>query len=105
MKEHANYAISFFESVKWIKQNLPFAKVSGGVSNLSFAFRGNNAVREAIHSVFLFHAISVGMDVGIVNPSQLQVYTEIEPNLLQLAEDLVLNKRKDATEMLMWPKR
>ncbi len=101
MKEHADYALSFIDSVKWIKQNLPLAKVSGGVSNLSFAFRGNNAVREAIHSVFLFHAISAGMDVGIVNPSQLQVYTEIEPNLLQLAEDLILNKRKDATERLL----
>lgn len=101
MKEHADYALSFIESTKWIKQNLPFAKVSGGVSNLSFAFRGNNVVREAIHSVFLYHAIKAGMDMGIVNPSQLQVYTEIEPNLLQLTEDLVLNRRKDATERLL----
>jgi 5-methyltetrahydrofolate--homocysteine methyltransferase len=101
MKEHANYAISFIESVKWIKENLPHVKISGGVSNLSFSFRGNNAVREAIHSVFLYHAIKEGMDMGIVNPSQLQVYTQIEPNLLQLSEDLVLNRRKDATERLL----
>ncbi|MDX9769274.1 MAG: homocysteine S-methyltransferase family protein, partial [Tenuifilaceae bacterium] len=89
MKEHANYAASFIESTKWIKENLPYAKISGGVSNLSFAFRGNNTVREAIHSVFLYHAIKAGMDMAIVNPSQLQVYTEIEPKLLELAEDLV----------------
>jgi 5-methyltetrahydrofolate--homocysteine methyltransferase len=101
MKEHADYALSFVETTKWIKQNLPYAKVSGGVSNLSFSFRGNNTVREAIHSVFLYHAIKAGMDMGIVNPSQLQVYTEIEPNLLQLSEDLVLNRRKDATERLL----
>ncbi len=101
MNEHADYALSFFEATKWIRQNLPCAKVSGGVSNLSFSFRGNNAVREAIHSVFLYHAIQAGMDMGIVNPSQLQVYTEIDPYLLQLAEDLVLNRRKDATERLL----
>ncbi|MDX9845673.1 MAG: methionine synthase [Tenuifilaceae bacterium] len=101
MKEHANYAVSFIEAIEWIKQNLPFAKVSGGVSNLSFSFRGNNTVREAMHSVFLYHAIKAGMDMAIVNPSQLQVYTEIEPNLLQLCEDLVLNRRKDATERLL----
>lgn len=101
MKEHSDYAISFIEATRWIKENLPYAKVSGGVSNLSFAFRGNDSVREAIHSVFLFHAIEAGMDMGIVNPSQLQVYTQIEPNLLQLAEDLVMNKRKDATERLL----
>ncbi len=101
MKEHANYAVSFIETVEWIKQNLPHAKVSGGVSNLSFSFRGNNAVREAIHSVFLYHAIKAGMDMAIVNPSQLHVYTEIEPKLLQLCEDLVLNRRKDATERLL----
>jgi 5-methyltetrahydrofolate--homocysteine methyltransferase len=101
MKEHANYAVSFIEATSWIKQNLPHAKVSGGVSNLSFSFRGNNMVREAIHSVFLFHAIKAGMDMAIVNPSQLQVYTTIEPNLLQLCEDLVLNRRKDATERLL----
>ena len=101
MKEHANYAVSFIESTKWIKENLPYVKISGGVSNLSFAFRGNNTVREAIHSVFLYHAIKVGMDMAIVNPSQLQVYTEIEPKLLELTEDLVLNRRADATERLL----
>ena len=101
MKEHANHAVSFIESTKWMKENLPHAKVSGGVSNLSFAFRGNNTVREAIHSVFLYHAIKAGMDMAIVNPSQLQVYTEIEPKLLELAEDLVLNRRADATERLL----
>ncbi len=101
MKEHANYAVSFIESTKWIRENLPYTKISGGVSNLSFAFRGNNTVREAIHSVFLFHAIKVGMDMAIVNPSQLQVYTEIEPKLLELTEDLVLNRRADATERLL----
>lgn len=101
MKEHANYAVSFIESTKWIKENLPYAKISGGVSNLSFAFRGNNTVREAIHSVFLYHAIKAGMDMAIVNPSQLQVYTEIDPKLLELTEDLVLNRRADATERLL----
>jgi 5-methyltetrahydrofolate--homocysteine methyltransferase len=100
MKEHALHAVSFIETTRWIKANLPLAKVSGGVSNLSFAFRGNNHVREAIHSVFLYHAVNAGMDMGIVNPSQLQVYTAIEPNLLKLTEDLVLNRRKDATERL-----
>ncbi|MFA5648067.1 MAG: methionine synthase [Bacteroidales bacterium] len=101
MTEHANYAVSFIESTHWIKQNLPHAKISGGISNLSFAFRGNNTVREAIHSVFLYHAINAGMDMAIVNPSQLQVYTEIDPVLLELTEDLVLNRRKDATERLL----
>ncbi|HRX68274.1 MAG TPA: methionine synthase [Tenuifilaceae bacterium] len=101
MREHADLAVSFIETTRWIKQNLPFAKVSGGVSNLSFAFRGNDRVREAIHSVFLFHAVNAGMDMGIVNPSQLQVYTEIEPDLLKLTEDLVLNRRKEATERLL----
>jgi len=101
MSEHAGYAISFIETCKWIKKNLPNAKVSGGVSNLSFAFRGNNTVREAIHSVFLYHAINAGMDMGIVNPSLLQVYSEVQPDLLKLSEDLVLNRRKDATERLL----
>jgi len=101
MAEHAGYAVSFIETCKWINKNLPYAKVSGGVSNLSFAFRGNNAVREAIHSVFLYHAINSGMDMGIVNPSLLQVYSEIQPDLLKLVEDLVLNRRKDATERLL----
>jgi 5-methyltetrahydrofolate--homocysteine methyltransferase len=101
MIEHSGYALSFIETCKWIKKNLPYVKVSGGVSNLSFAFRGNNTVREAIHSVFLYHAINAGMDVGIVNPSLLQVYSEIQPDLLKLTEDLVLNRRKDATERLL----
>lgn len=101
MVEHSTQAISFIETVKWIKQNLPYAKVSGGVSNLSFSFRGNNRVREAIHAVFLYHAIQAGMDMGIVNPSLLMVYTDIEPNLLKLTEDLVLNRRRDATERLL----
>ena len=101
MAEHSAYALSFIETCKWIKKNLPHVKVSGGVSNLSFAFRGNNTVREAIHSVFLYHAINAGMDVGIVNPSLLQVYSEIQPDLLKLTEDLVLNRRKDATERLL----
>jgi 5-methyltetrahydrofolate--homocysteine methyltransferase len=101
MVEHSTQAVSFIETVKWIKQNLPYAKVSGGVSNLSFSFRGNNVVREAIHSVFLYHAIQAGMDMGIVNPSLLMVYTDIEPNLLKLTEDLVLNRRRDATERLL----
>ena len=101
MTEHANYAVSFIESTRWIKENLPHVKISGGISNLSFAFRGNNTVREAIHAVFLYHAINAGMDMAIVNPSQLQVYTEIEPKLLELTEDIVLNRRKDATERLL----
>lgn len=101
MEEHAEQAISYIETCRWVKQNLPHAKLSGGVSNLSFAFRGNNVIREAIHSVFLYHAINAGMDMGIVNPSMLQVYSQIEPNLLQLAEDLVLNRRPDATERLL----
>ncbi|QKG79026.1 methionine synthase [Tenuifilum thalassicum] len=101
MAEHANQAVSFIETTRWIKKNLPHAKVSGGVSNLSFSFRGNNLVREAIHSVFLYHAIQAGMDMGIVNPSLLMVYTDIESNLLKLTEDLVLNRRRDATERLL----
>lgn len=101
MVEHSLQAVSFIETTRWIKANLPHAKVSGGVSNLSFAFRGNNLIREAIHSVFLYHAIQAGMDMGIVNPSLLMVYTDIEPNLLKLTEDLVLNRRRDATERLL----
>jgi 5-methyltetrahydrofolate--homocysteine methyltransferase len=101
MEEHANYAVDYIETIKWIKKNLPFAKTSGGVSNLSFSFRGNDTVREAIHSVFLYHAIAAGMDMGIVNPGMLQIYDEIEPELLQLTEDLVLNRRPDATERLL----
>ncbi|MHC1705451.1 MAG: methionine synthase [Tenuifilaceae bacterium] len=99
--EHSGYALNFIETCKWIKKNLPHAKISGGVSNLSFSFRGNNVIREAIHSVFLYHAINAGMDMGIVNPSLLQVYSEINPDLLKLTEDLVLNRRKDATERLL----
>ena len=101
MEEHNNYAVDFIRATAWIKENLPYAKVSGGVSNLSFAFRGNNVVREAINSVFLFHAIKAGMDMGIVNPGMLQIYDEIEPALRTLAEDVVLNRRKDATERLL----
>lgn len=99
--EHNNYAVDYIDSVKWIKANLPFAKVSGGVSNLSFSFRGNNIVREAIHSVFLYHAIAAGMDMGIVNPGMLQIYDEIPDDLHTLATDVVLNRRKDATERLL----
>lgn len=101
MIEHANQAVSFIETTRWIKQNLPHAKVSGGVSNLSFSFRGNHLIRQAIHSVFLYHAIQTGMDMGIVNPSLLMLYTDIESNLLKLTEDLVLNRRRDATERLL----
>lgn len=99
--EHNGYAVSFIRACRWIKENLPYAGVSGGVSNLSFSFRGSDAVREAMHSVFLCHAIEVGMDMGIVNAGQLQVYSEIEPRLLALAEDVVLNRRPDATERLI----
>jgi 5-methyltetrahydrofolate--homocysteine methyltransferase len=101
ISEHSGYALNYIETCKWIKKNLPHAKISGGVSNLSFSFRGNNPIREAIHSVFLYHAINAGMDMGIVNPSMLQVYSEINPDLLKLTEDLVLNRRKDATERLL----
>jgi 5-methyltetrahydrofolate--homocysteine methyltransferase len=101
IEEHNNYAIDFIKTTEWIKKNLPYAKVSGGISNLSFAFRGTDKVREAIHSVFLLHAVKAGLDMGIVNPGMLQVYTEIEPNLLHLVEDVVLNRRKDSTERLV----
>ncbi len=101
IEEHNNYAVDFIESVKWIKENLPHAKTSGGVSNVSFSFRGNNIVREAMHSVFLFHAIKAGLDMGIVNPGMLQIYDEIPKDLLEKTEDLVLNKRPDATERLL----
>ncbi len=100
MEEHRNNALDFFESTKWIKANLPLAKVSGGVSNVSFSFRGNDLVREAIHSAFLYHAIKAGMDMGIVNPAQLVVYDEIPKELLKLVEDVLLN-RSDATEQLI----
>jgi 5-methyltetrahydrofolate--homocysteine methyltransferase len=99
--EHNAHAVSFISACRWIKERLPHAGVSGGVSNLSFSFRGSDAVREAMHSVFLYHAIEAGMDMGIVNAGQLQVYSEIEPRLLALAEDVVLNRRPDATERLI----
>ncbi|RKD92258.1 methionine synthase [Mangrovibacterium diazotrophicum] len=101
MEEHNNYAVDFIDAVRWIKQNLPHAKTSGGVSNVSFSFRGNNLVREAIHSVFLFHAIKAGLDMGIVNPGMLQIYDEIPKDLLEYIEDLVMNRRPDATERLL----
>ncbi|HXF55520.1 MAG TPA: methionine synthase [Hyphomicrobiaceae bacterium] len=101
IEEHNNYAVDFIEATRWIKQNLPHAKVSGGVSNVSFSFRGNNPVREAMHSAFLYHAIRAGMDMGIVNAGMLEVYEEIEPELRELVEDALLNRRPDATERLV----
>ena len=101
IKEHQAYAVDFIRAVRWIKQNLPFSKTSGGVSNLSFAFRGNNQVREAMHSVFLYHAIHAGLDMAIVNPSMLQVYDDIEPHLLRAVEDVVLNTDDEATDRLL----
>lgn len=99
--EHNNYAVDFFNATKWIKENLPGARVSGGVSNVSFSFRGNNAVREAMHSAFLYHAIKNGMDMGIVNPTMLEIYDEIPKELLDKVEDVLLNRREDATEVLL----
>ncbi|MFZ0828347.1 MAG: methionine synthase [Verrucomicrobiia bacterium] len=101
MEEHANYAVDFIRATKWIKENLPLAKVSGGISNISFSFRGNNAVREAMHSAFLYHAIQAGLDMGIVNPGLLAVYEEVPKDLLALVEDVLLNRRPDATERLV----
>ena len=101
IEEHARYAVDFIEAVRWIKENLPGALTSGGVSNLSFAFRGNNAVREAMHSAFLYHAIKSGLDMAIVNPSMLQVYDEIEPQLLQCVEDVIFDRDPQATERLI----
>jgi 5-methyltetrahydrofolate--homocysteine methyltransferase len=101
MDEHVLNALDFFRAARWIKENLPFARVSGGVSNVSFSFRGNDVVREAIHSAFLYHAIQAGMDMGIVNPAQLQVYDSIEPTLLTLVEDVLLNRTTTATEDLI----
>ena len=101
IEEHADYAVDFIEAVRWIKQNLPGALTSGGVSNLSFAFRGNNTVREAMHSAFLYHAIQAGLDMAIVNPSMLQIYDEIEPELLRCVEDVIFNKDPQATERLI----
>ena len=101
MEEHNNNALDFFNATKWIKENLPGAKVSGGVSNVSFSFRGNNPVREAMHSAFLYHGIKNGMDMGIVNPTMLEVYDEIPKDLLEHVEDVLLNRRDDATERLL----
>ncbi len=101
LEEHRNYAVDFIEAVKWIKANLPYAKVSGGVSNLSFAFRGNNYIREVMHSVFLYHAIKAGLDMGIVNPAQSVIYEEIPEEVKTIVEDVVLNRRDDAVERLM----
>jgi 5-methyltetrahydrofolate--homocysteine methyltransferase len=101
MEEHNNYAVDFIRATKWIKENLTDAKVSGGVSNISFSFRGNNRVREAMHAAFLYHAIAAGMDMGIVNAGMLEVYAEIEPHLKELVEDVLLNRRPDSTERLV----
>ena len=101
LEEHCNYAVDFIEATHWIKENLPGARVSGGVSNISFSFRGNNTVREAMHAAFLFHAIRAGLDMGIVNAGQLAVYEEIEPELRERVEDVLLNRRSDATERLV----
>ena len=101
IEEHNNYAVDFIEATRWIKANLPSAKVSGGVSNVSFSFRGMNQVREAMHSAFLYHAIQAGMDMGIVNAGMLEVYEEIDPELRALVEDVLLNRRPDATERLV----
>ena len=101
IEEHANYGVDFVEGTRWIKQNLPGALVSGGVSNVSFSFRGNNAVREAIHAVFLYHAIAAGMDMGIVNAGALVVYDQVDPVLRERIEDVILNRRRDAGERLL----
>lgn len=101
MDEHRRNAIDFIEATRWVRQNLPYASVSGGVSNVSFSFRGNDTVREAMHSVFLYHSIQAGMNMGIVNPAMLEVYDEINKELLELVEDVILDKREDATERLL----
>lgn len=101
MEEHNNYAVDFIKATRWIRENLSSARVSGGISNLSFSFRGNDHIREAMHSVFLYHAIQAGLDMGIVNAGALPVYDEIPPDLLKLIEDVVLNRRKGATERLI----
>ena len=101
MEEHNDNALDFFRATRWIRENLPGAHVSGGVSNVSFSFRGNNVVREAMHSAFLYHAIREGMDMGIVNPAMLEVYDEIPNELLEKVEDVLLNRRADATERLL----
>jgi 5-methyltetrahydrofolate--homocysteine methyltransferase len=101
IEEHNNYALDFINATRWIKENLPGAKVSGGVSNISFSFRGNNKVREAMHSAFLYHATKAGMDMGIVNAGMLEVYDEIPKDLLECVEDVLLNRRADSTERLL----
>ncbi|HEY3915277.1 MAG TPA: methionine synthase [Verrucomicrobiae bacterium] len=101
LEEHNNYAVEFIEATRWIKQNLPLAKISGGISNISFSFRGNNVVREAMHSAFLYHAIKAGLDMGIVNAGMLGIYEDIPKDLLELVEDVLLNRRPDATERLV----
>ena len=101
IEEHDNYAVDFIKATGWIKKNLPGAHVSGGVSNLSFSFRGNNYIREAMHAVFLYHAIRQGMDMGIVNPAASVLYTDIPADVLERIEDVVLNRRPDAAERLI----
>src|SRR5210317_2248849 len=101
MEEHKKNALDFFLATKWIRTNLPYASVSGGVSNVSFSFRGNNTVREAMHSAFLYHAINHGMNMGIVNPNMLEIYDEIPKDLLEHVEDVLLDRREDATERLL----
>src|SRR5690606_14132534 len=101
LAEHNNYAVDFIRATKWIKENLSLVHVSGGVSNISFSFRGNNAVREAMHSAFLYHAIKAGLDMGIVNAGMLEVYEAIDPKLLVYVEDVLLHRREDATERLV----
>ena len=101
IEEHNDYAVAFIEATREIRKRLPGAHVSGGVSNISFSFRGNEPVRQAMHSVFLYHAIKAGMDMGIVNAGQLEIYDEIEPELRELVEDVILNRRDDATERLL----
>ncbi len=101
LEEHNNYGVDFIEATRWIRQNLPHAHISGGVSNLSFSFRGNEPVREAMHSVFLYHAIKAGMDMGIVNAGQMIVYDDIDPELRQVCEDVILNRDPGASERLL----
>src|SRR5207344_2414672 len=101
IEEHNGYGVAFIEAARWIRQNLPGVHISGGVSNLSFAFRGNEPVREAMHSVFLYHAIKAGMDMGIVNAGQMAVYDDLNPELREACEDVVLNRRDDAAELLL----
>ena len=101
MEEHNRYAINFIEATRQIKEKMPLTKISGGVSNISFSFRGNNLVREAMHAAFLYHAIKAGMDMGIVNAGQLALYEEIDPELLEKIEDVLFDRREDATDRLI----